>query len=141
MFLEIVAVFLFILSVYLLVKNIEWKLRFKQKINEWKEKDEKNIREDAIKRSARTLSGKTLEKFVPFLEDFPYDPHDVRWLGDPVDLVIFDGYSANKTSGDEIKQIVFCEIKSGNSVLSKIQSRIRHLVENKKIKWHEFRIE
>lgn len=133
-FLEIALVILFILAMYLYFKNREWKIKFEQKIKEWKEQEERRIREDAILRSARTLSGKTLEKLVPFLEKFPYDPHDVRWLGDPIDLVIFDGYSSKTPN-----QIVFCEVKSGDSKLTKAQNRIKELVETKKIKWEEFR--
>ncbi len=134
MFFEILSLALFILLIYLFFKNREWKIKFEQRIKEWKEKEEQKIREDAIKRSARTLSGKTLEKFVPFLEKFPYDPHDVRWLGDPIDLVIFDGYSSQ-----DLKQVVFCEVKSGESKLSPVQNKIKKIIQEKKVKWDEFR--
>jgi predicted Holliday junction resolvase-like endonuclease len=62
---------------YLIYKNNEWKLKFEQKVKEWVEKEEKRIREDAINRSARALSGKTLEKLIPFLDRFKHNPHDV----------------------------------------------------------------
>lgn len=133
---EILIIFLLLIIFYLLIKNIEWKIKFEQRIKEWLEKEEERIREDAIKRSARILSGKTLEKLVPLLENFPYDAHDVRWLGDPIDLIIFDGYS----EGKNLKQIVFCEIKSGKSKLNEIQKNVKEVVEKKKVKWEEFRI-
>ena len=135
-FLYILIAVLFVTVVYLWFKNREWNIRFDQKIKEWLEKEEQRIREDAIARSARTLSGKTLEKLVPFLENFPYDAHDIRWLGDPIDLVIFDGYSSDKPD-----KIVFCEVKSGEGKLTKGQSKIKQLVENKKVEWKEFKIE
>lgn len=134
-FLYILIAVLFVAVIYLWFKNREWNIRFEQKIKEWLEKEEERIRKDAIERSARTLSGKTLEKLVPFLERFPYDAHDIRWLGDPIDLVIFDGQSK-----DELEQIVFCEVKSGESKLTKGQNKIKELVERKKVKWEEFRI-
>jgi len=137
----IVSFALFAVAIYLFFKNRELKMKFEKEVEDFIEVREQEIREDAIARSARTLSGKTLERFIPFLEDFPYDPHDVRWLGDPVDLVIFDGYSKNKESGDDIKQIVFCEVKSGQSKLSGIQKRLKSLVEQKKVKWEEFKVE
>ncbi len=133
--LYILIAVLFVAVVYLWFKNREWNITFDQKIKEWLEKEEQRIREDAIARSARTLSGKTLEKLVPFLERFPYDAHDIRWLGDPIDLVIFDGRSK-----DNPEQIVFCEVKSGESKLTKTQNEIKDLVERKKVKWEEFRI-
>jgi len=91
--------------------------------------------EEKVRRSSLVLSGKTMEKLVPFLENFPYDAHDMRWLGDPIDFVIFDG-----SSGGGANQIVFCEVKSGKSGLTNIQRRIKELIEEKKIKWEEFRI-
>jgi predicted Holliday junction resolvase-like endonuclease len=135
MFLEFVIFALIILVIYLWFKNREWKIRFEQKIKEFLEKEEERIREDAIKRSARTLSGKALEKLVPFLEKFPYDAHDIRWLGDPIDLVVFDGLAKENPN-----QIVFCEVKSGESELTKTQKKIKELVEKKRVKWEEFRI-
>jgi len=134
--LELAAVLLAVLLVYFIIKNLQWKYRFEEKIKQWVELEEEKIRQDAIQRSARTLSGKTLEKFVPFLERFTYNPHDVRWLGDPIDFVIFDGYSNN---GD-IRQIVFCEIKSGKGNLSNVQKKIKEIVESKNVKWSEFRV-
>ncbi len=135
-FWEIMTMFLFVVAIYFWFKSREWKIRFEQKVQEWVEREEKIIRKDAIERSARVLSGKTLEKLVPFLDNFPYDPHDIRWLGDPIDLIIFDGYSSDKPD-----QIVFCEVKSGESKLTKGQNKIKELVENKKVGWKEIKIE
>jgi len=135
MLLELLVVVLLVLVAYLAYKNLEWKYKFERRVKEFLEKEEERIREDAIARSARTLSGKTLEKFVPFLERFKHDPHDVKWIGDPIDLIIFDGYSSGKP-----EEIVFCEVKSGESKLSKLQSSVKELVEKKKVKWEEFRV-
>lgn len=137
MILEFIIIILFVIVIYLWFKNREWQIKFEQRVKERLEKEEQRIRQDAIERSARTLSGKTLEKLVPFLEDFPYDAHDIRWLGDPVDLVIFDGYSSNR---EEPKQIIFCEVKSGESELTKSQKKIKELVEKKRVRWDEFRV-
>ncbi|MEM5794168.1 MAG: Holliday junction resolvase-like protein [Candidatus Aenigmatarchaeota archaeon] len=134
----VLIIFLLAIIFYLLFKNREWKMKFEQRIKEWKEKEEERIREDAIKRSARALSGKALEKLVPFLENFPYDAHDIRWLGDPIDLIIFDGYSSSE--GKNLRQIVFCEVKSGESRLTQAQKKVKEIVEEKKVKWEEFRV-
>lgn len=135
MFYEFIILLLAILVIYLWFKNREWKIKFEHKVEEFLKVEEEKIRRDAIERSARTLSGKTLERLVPFLERFPYDAHDIRWLGDPIDLVVFDGYSK-----DNLEKIVFCEVKSGESKLTAGQRRIRELIEDKKIKWEEFRV-
>ncbi len=138
MFWEIVSLVLIVVVIFLVSKNIQWKFKFERKVKDWVEKEERKIREDAILRSARTLSGKTLERLIPFLEKFDYDPHDVRWLGDPIDLVVFDGYSKN--NGSDLDQIVFLEVKSGQSRLTKIQEKIKQAIRERRIKWEEFRI-
>jgi predicted Holliday junction resolvase-like endonuclease len=137
-YLEILVAVLLVFIAYLFFKNLQWRYKFEQKVNERIEREERKIREDAIARSARTLSGKTLEKLVPFLEKFNHDPHDVRWLGDPVDLVIFDGYSKNNHKN--LDKITLCEIKSGDSKISQSQEKIKQIVEKKKIEWEEFKI-
>ena len=135
MLLEALLLILSFLVIYFWFKNKMWQVKFEQRIKDWAEKREKTIREDAISRSARSLSGKSLEKLVPFLERFPYDPHDVRWLGDPIDLVIFDGKSE-----DKVKQVVFCEVKSGESRLTDVQKEVKDAIEKKRVKWDEFRV-
>lgn len=119
MFLEILLLILFIIILYLLYENREWKKRFEEK----------------VRRSSLVLSGKTIEKLIPFLEDFPYDAHDMRWSGNPIDFIIFDGLSRG-----EPKQVVFCEVKFGKSDLTSMQRKIRELIKRKKVKWEEFRI-
>lgn len=125
-------------SLYLVFKNLEWRMRFRQRVSEEIESRESDIRSDAISRSARTLSGKTLEKLVPFVREFGHDPHDVRWLGDPVDLVVFDGYSASGRKS--VDGVTFVEVKSGESQTSPGQKSIRDAVQRKKVRWEEFRI-
>jgi len=133
---EIIIILLIAIVLYLWFKNREWKLKFEQRVEEFLKQEEEKIRRDAIERSARSLSGKALEKFVPFLERFPYDAHDVRWLGDPVDLIIFDGYSRGNP-----KKVVFCEVKSRESKLSKKQNAIKKIVEGRAVEWDEFRVD
>lgn len=135
-FLEMLVLILFGVLAFTAVRYFQLKSGFDRKIDEWMKNEEAKIRKDAIERSARTLSGKTLEKLVPFLDKFPFDAHDMRWLGDPIDFVIFDGYSSKKSP----EQIIFCEVKSGKSGLSKHQNEIKNLVEKGKVKWFEFRI-
>ena len=139
-FLAFVVVFVAMggLIAYLFVKNREWKIKFEHRVGESLEEREQEIRKDAISRSARTLSGKTLEKLVPFLERFGHDPHDVRWIGDPIDFVVFDGYS--ESGRKKVDGITFVEVKSGDSGMHAGQRSVRDAVEKKKVKWEEFRI-
>jgi len=124
--------------IYLFLKNREWKIMFEQRVKEEVEEREGDIRRDAAERSGRTLSGKALEKLVPFLKDFGHDPHDVRWMGDPVDLVVFDGYSASGRKS--VEGVTFVEVKSGDSEISPGQRGIRDAIKKRRVKWEEFRV-
>ena len=96
---------------------------------------EPEIREDSVRRSRATLSGQFLEKLAPHLPDFPYDPTDVRFLGTPVDYVVFDGLAQG-----EVDEIVFLEVKSGRSTLSSSQRRVRDAVEAGAVRWDVYRV-
>jgi predicted Holliday junction resolvase-like endonuclease len=136
----VILVVCFILLLRAMVALKGWQDKFEMRLQEWREREEGGIREDAIKRSALTRSGKALEKLIPFLPEFGYNPHDVRWMGDPIDLVVFDGYAEGNRTGEGLRQIVFVEVKSGESKLTKAQRKIKQLVSEGKVCWDEFRI-
>ena len=74
----------------------------------WKVKEEKAIREDAYSRSRAVSFGKTIEHYVPFMENFPVDPKDVQFFGKPIDYVAFSNRGSRKKCA-----IHFIEVKSG----------------------------
>ena len=85
---------------------------------------------DAQKRSVNTsravLKGKMAEQFAPILPEFRYLPSDAKFLGDPVDYVVFDGYTDFR-DGDgtaEDIEVILLDIKSGGARLSKGQQAI-----------------
>ena len=63
----------------------------------WKTKEEKAIREDAYQRSRAVSFGKTIEHYVPFMENFPVDPKDVQFFGKPIDYIAFANRGASRT--------------------------------------------
>lgn len=98
---------------------------------DWMQQEEKRIREDAIKRSEAVVTGKVTEHLIPFFPDFKYNPKNVRFLGTPVDLVIFDGLSEG-----EVKNIVFVEVKTGKTAnMSTRERQVRDCVQNKNVIW------
>lgn len=92
-------------------------------------------RQDAVKRSRAVLGGQVAEQVAPYLPAFPCDPADVRFLGKPVDFVCFSG-----ASGGEVKEIIFVEVKSGSSTLSKIERSAREAIIAGKVRWVEYRL-
>ena len=97
--------------------------------------NEKRVRQDAIDRSRSVIIGKVTEHLTPWLPDFPYNPKDARFLGSPVDMIIFDGCDE-----DNLQEIVFLEIKTNSSTLSARQRQIRDAVRAGKVVWRELRI-
>ena len=93
------------------------------------------IRQDAIKQSRAVLSGQFSEQIAPYLPEFPFKPTEARFIGKPVDFVIFKGMDEKK-----IDEVIFVEVKSGQSQLSKVEKTLKETIQNKKISWHEYKI-
>lgn len=104
-------------------------------LERWRVEAEGDIRKDAVRRSSAAVSGRVSEHLAPYLGRFPYNPKDARFLGTPVDLLVFDGLSE-----DDVQEIVFLEIKSGGSTLSPRERRVRDAVLARRVRWEEFRV-
>jgi len=77
--------------------------------------------------------GKNLEKILPTMSDFKWMVPDCKFLGDPIDLIVFNGLAFNK-----INSIGFVEVKSGNAKLNKHQKSIKDAIEDKKVSYKVF---
>ena len=89
------------------------------------------IRREAIAQSRAVLGGKFVEQLAPYLPDFKYDPTEARFIGTPIDLIVFPGLATGNP-----KEIVIMEIKSGKSgQLSPQQNKIRRLIEDGMVRW------
>jgi len=81
------------------------------------------------KKSSEVRLGQIGEHIAPFLHDWPWESKDFRFLGNPIDGIQFNE-----------DEVVFVEIKTGKSQLSKNQRIIRNLIKEGKVKWAVFRI-
>lgn len=91
---------------------------------EWKMQEEGRIRKDAVAKSEAVIRGKVTEHLIPFFPDFPYNPQDARFLGTPVDFIVFDGLSSG-----EVKSVIFVEVKSGKiPALSAREKKVRDCI-------------
>lgn len=96
----------------------------------------KEAREDSIKRSKAIIAGLACEQVAPFLPDFPCQSQDCRFIGKPVDFVAFRGASFD----EDISEVVFIEVKTGNSKLTKHERQIKSCIEQGKVRYVEYRI-
>ncbi len=104
--------------------------------------DVAQARMNTVNRSRAVLKGKMAEQVAPMLPGFPYWPSDARFLGDPIDYVVFDGYSDckdNHTDGRDI-EVVILDIKHGKSVLTREQRRIADAVAEGRVRFEVVRI-
>jgi predicted Holliday junction resolvase-like endonuclease len=102
----------------------------------WKARYSAKIREDAVQRSLAVTSGKVHEQLIPYLPEFGFNPKDARFLGSPVDLVVFDGLSAG-----DVRRIVFLEVKTGGAALSTRERQVRNVIEAREVEWLELRLQ
>ena len=94
-----------------------------------------NHRKQAIMQSRAVLGGHFTENLAPYLPDFPFLPTECRFVGKPVDFIVFKGMDNKK-----IEEITFVEVKSGNSKLSDQEKNLKDTIDKKKVKFVEYRI-
>ena len=99
---------------------------------------EARLQRRSQKLSRSILGGVFSEQVAPFLPDFPKDlkASEARFIGKPVDFLIFKGMDEQ-----HISEVVFVEIKSGKSQLSNNERTLRDAIQEKRVRWHEYRVD
>jgi predicted Holliday junction resolvase-like endonuclease len=105
------------------------------KKDRWWQKELPRHRKDAIMKSRAVLGGNFSEQLAPFLPDFKYLPTECKFLGKPIDLLVFKGMDEKR-----IDEVVFVEVKSGNSKLSSSERKLKEAIEGKRVRWEEYRV-
>ena len=114
--------------------------RSRAELETWKLEAAGEIRKDSVNRSRSTLKGKIAEQMAPVLPDFGFNPADARFIGSPVDYIIFDGLTRVADDKEDEIQIVFMDVKKGSGALTRTQRLIRQAVEKKSVAWKTMRI-
>ncbi len=132
-------------SVYLIMKmQLRHRIAMVEKefAKTWAE-TEASVRKDAADRSRYVLKGKIAEHMVPIIpEVFKYNPSDARFIGAPIDYLIFDGYTRVKDgeSSEDIT-VILADIKTGDAKLSRTERKIKEAVDSGRVKWETIRID
>ena len=133
----IIVVIIVAIIIIILMNHIT-RLRYETRFRDWQDKetlrwqmDMEQARKSAVNQSRAVLGGKFTEQMVPYLPDFKYDPTEARFIGSPVDMIVFPGLARG-----EPEEIVILEIKTGRSAqLTPQQNRIRQLIEEGMVRW------
>jgi predicted Holliday junction resolvase-like endonuclease len=118
---------------------------YENKIRELGERHQQEIeaaRKESVDRSRSTLKGKLAEQMAPLLPGFNFLPADSRFLGDPVDYVIFHGYTdlRDKGASAEKVEVVILDIKQGTANLSPSQRAIAKAIEEGRVRFDVVRV-
>ena len=104
-------------------------------LERWKIECTDDIRKDSVNRSRSTLKGRISEQMAPLLPEFSFAPADARFIGNPIDFVVFDGYTKAKDEKAGSIDVVLVEVKKGKGKLSREQSLIKKAVEEGRVSW------
>ena len=77
--------------------------------------------------------GNFLELAVPTARDFKWVVPDSKYLGRPIDLLVFNGLS-----NGNVKSLSFVEVKTGEADLNDHQESVKNAIEAKKVSYKVF---
>ena len=102
-------------------------LDLERNLDEWKKKYTNLLNQ---KKSSEVRVGLIGEQIAPFLDAWPFETKNFKFMGAPIDGISF-----------EDDGVVLIEIKTGHAKLSPKQRQIRKQVRDGKVRFMEFRIE
>jgi predicted Holliday junction resolvase-like endonuclease len=84
-----------------------------------------------LKQSRAVLGGLVSEQLAPLLPGFPYDPGDCRFVGKPIDFIVFKGMNRQ-----DITEVIFLEVKTGAAkALNPQEKRLRAAIQSGHVRW------
>jgi predicted Holliday junction resolvase-like endonuclease len=127
-------------------KLSELQLQFQTKFSQMELQQRSEIdkaREQSVSQSRSTLNGQMAEKMAPLLHGFNYDPADSKFIGDPIDFVVFHGLAkARSTAGDTDQiEVVLIDVKYGKSNLNKYQRAIAGAISDGRVRFEIVQID
>ena len=125
--LPIIVIALLALAVGYLIGRMSARLRYSREILA--------ARKDAVRRSRSALTGQVSEQLAPYLPGFPWNPNEVRFLGKPIDFLVFKGMDEKR-----IEEVVFVEVKTGDGALSPVERSLRDAIQEQRVSWTEWRV-
>jgi len=78
-------------------------------LERWKLKCTNEIQKDSISRSRSTLKGRISGQMTPLLPEFPFASADARFVRNPIDFLVFDGYTQVKDNKGVAISVVLVE--------------------------------
>jgi predicted Holliday junction resolvase-like endonuclease len=130
------ALLLLLLAVLALLRVAVGYARYRA-VYRYDDEDLAAARKDASRRSRNVLGGKAGEQMAPLVPEFSdrFDPSEARFLGAPIDYVVFDGIGAG-----ELREVVLVEVKTGRSKLSRNEREVERAVREGRVRFEVLRL-
>ena len=77
-----------------------------------------------MQRSRSVLSGMFAEQLAPYLPNFPFSPTEAKFIGAPIDFLVFKGMDAQR-----IEEVIFVEVKSGSARLNHNEHSLKDAID------------
>jgi predicted Holliday junction resolvase-like endonuclease len=132
---EVLAAALFLALLFVCVKFVAYRATHPHTRD-----DLDAARKQSARLSRATRDGRAYEQLVPYLPEFEerWSRGDARFIGSPIDFLVFDGLY---DGSDELREIVFVEVKSGRPTLSKAERAVRDAVAEGRVAWDQIVLE
>ena len=130
----------------------EYQVKIENTIKEYEGKIQNNnlkhqnemekARQQSVAISRHTIKGQIAEQLAPLLPGFPYLPSDSHFIGDPIDYIVFKGYTdfRDKNILNESFEVVILDIKHNTASLTAGQKAIATAIEEGKVRFEVVRI-
>jgi predicted Holliday junction resolvase-like endonuclease len=106
----------------------------KKEAAEWEAHRLEDVVRSRLRQSRAVIGGLVSEQMAPLLPGFPFDPGDCRFVGKPVDFIVFKGMNEKK-----ISSVIFLEVKSGSErKLNDQEKQLKEAILKGRVKWAEF---
>jgi len=102
-----------------------------QQMDEQHRNEIEQARRQSVERSRYAIKGQIGEQLVPLLPGFEFFPSDARFIGHPVDYVVFHGYTdlRDGNGGANGVEVVILDIKRNMARLTREQQAIMKAIE------------
>lgn len=126
-----IVVLIFGLLIGIILCYVYLRERLAVQFERWKADFEEKIKQEILERSRAALKGRIGEQLAPLLPMFKHEPADARFLGSPVDYVVFDGYKEGNP-----RSVTFIDVKTGKTAtLSKMERKLKLVIDQGKVRW------
>ncbi len=103
-----------------------------QRLSSGCQEEESGLGQEAAVESRTAPGEPAAEQIVPFCPGFKYNPKDVRFLGTPVDFVVFEGCEEGA-----VRSITFVEVARNGSSRSPSAPQLRQAIEQRLVAWEK----